>query len=157
MYRTKIFFLITFFVIILSGQISLNQTSNNISDKALIIFDTDTELSILLSRQALVADPANSYAWAVAGNILRKNKRYNEAESYFKKSLEINPFLKEGLYWSAENNISLNNFDDAREKLAILKSSCSGCNELKMLQLSLNQKEQQAYQNSISKNENLDE
>lgn len=157
MYRTKFFFLITFFVIILSGQISLNQTSNNISDKALIIFDTDTELSILLSRQALVADPANSYAWAVAGNILRKNKRYNEAESYFKKSLEINPFLKEGLYWSAENNISLNNFDDAREKLAILKSSCSGCNELKMLQSSLSQKEQQAYQNSISKNENLDE
>ena len=157
MYKTKIFFLITFFVIILSGQISLNQTSNNISDKALIIFDTDTELSILLSRQALVADPANSYAWAVAGNILRKNKRYNEAESYFKKSLEINPFLKEGLYWSAENNISLNNFDDAREKLAILKSSCSGCNELKMLQSSLNQKEQQAYQNSISKNESLDE
>ena len=157
MYKTKIFFLITFFVIILSGQISLNQTSNNISDKALIIFDTDTELSILLSRQALVADPANSYAWAVAGNILRKNKRYNEAESYFKKSLEINPFLKEGLYWSAENNISLNNFDDAREKLAILKSSCSGCNELKMLQSSLSQKEQQAYQNSISKNENLDE
>ena len=157
MYRTKIFFLITFFVIILSGQISLNQTSNNISDKALIIFDTDTELSILLSRQALVADPANSYAWAVAGNILRKNKRYNEAESYFKKSLEINPFLKEGLYWSAENNISLNNFDDAKEKLAILKNSCSGCNELKMLQSSLSQKEQQAYQNSISKNENLDE
>ena len=157
MYKTKIFFLITFFVIILSGQISLNQTSNNISDKALIIFDTDTELSILLSRQALVADPANSYAWAVAGNILRKNKRYNEAESYFKKSLEINPFLKEGLYWSAENNISLNNFDDAKEKLAILKSSCSGCNELKMLQSSLNQKEQQAYQNSISKNENLNE
>ena len=157
MYRTKFFFLITFFVIILSGQISLNQTSNNISDKALIIFDADKELSILLSRQALVADPANSYAWAVAGNILRKNKRYNEAESYFKKSLEINPFLKEGLYWSAENNISLNNFDDAREKLAILKSSCSGCNELKMLQSSLSQKEQQAYQNSISKNENLDE
>ena len=157
MYKTKIFFLITFFVIILSGQISLNQTSNNISDKALIIFDADKELSILLSRQALVADPANSYAWAVAGNILRKNKRYNEAESYFKKSLEINPFLKEGLYWSAENNISLNNFDDAREKLAILKSSCSGCNELKMLQSSLSQKEQQAYQNSISKNENLDE
>ena len=157
MYKTKIFFLITFFVIILSGQISLNQTSNNISDKALIIFNTDTELSILLSRQALVADPANSYAWAVAGNILRKNKRYNEAESYFKKSLEINPFLKEGLYWSAENNISLNNFDDAKEKLEILKSSCSGCNELKMLQSSLSQKEQQAYQNSISKNENLDE
>ena len=157
MYRTKFFFLITFFVIILSGQISLNQTSNNISDKALIIFDADKELSIILSRQALVADPANSYAWAVAGNILRKNKRYNEAESYFKKSLEINPFLKEGLYWSAENNISLNNFDDAREKLAILKSSCSGCNELKMLQSSLSQKEQQAYQNSISKNENLDE
>ena len=157
MYKTKIFFLITFFVIILSGQISLNQTSNNISDKALIIFDTDTELSILLSRQALVADPANSYAWAVAGNILRKNKRYNEAKSYFKKSLEINPFLKEGLYWSAENNISLNNFDDAKEKLEILKSSCSGCNELKMLQSSLSQKEQQAYQNSISKNENLDE
>ena len=157
MYKTKIFLLITFFVIILSGQISLNQTSNNISDKALIIFDADKELSILLSRQALVADPANSYAWAVAGNILRKNKRYNEAESYFKKSLEINPFLKEGLYWSAENNISLNNFDDAREKLAILKSSCSGCNELKMLQSSLSQKEQKAYQNSISKNENLDE
>ena len=157
MYKTKIFFLTTFFVIILSGQISLNQTSNNISDKALIIFDAVKELSILLSRQALVADPANSYAWAVAGNILRKNKRYNEAESYFKKSLEINPFLKEGLYWSAENNISLNNFDDAKEKLAILKSSCSGCNELKMLQSSLSQKEQQAYQNSISKNENLDE
>ena len=157
MYKTKIFFLITFFVIILSGQISLNQTSNKISDKALIVFDTDTELSILLSRQALVADPANSYAWAVAGNILRKNKRYNEAVSYFKKSLEINPFLKEGLYWSAENNISLNNFDDAKEKLEILKSSCSGCNELKMLQSFLSQKEQQAYQNSISKNENLDE
>ena len=157
MYRTKFFFLITFFVIILSGQISLNQTSNNISDKALIIFDTDTELSILLSRQALVADPANSYAWAVAGNILRKNKRYNEAVSYFKKSLEINPILKEGLYWSAENNISLNNFDEAREKLAILKSSCSGCNEFKMLKLSIYQKEQQAYQNITSKNENLDE
>ena len=54
-------------------------------------------------------------------------------------------------------NISLNNLDDAKEKLAILKNSCSGCNELKMLQSSLSQKEQKAYQNSISKNENLDE
>ena len=53
--------------------------------------------------------------------------------------------------------ISLNNFDDAKEKLAILKNSCSGCNELKMLQSSLSQKEQKAYQNSTSKNENLDE
>lgn len=109
----------SFFIFILSGQTSLNQISNKISNNALVIYETDKEEAISLSRQALVADPSNAYAWAVAGNILRKNKKFDEAESFFQKSLELNPLLKEGLYWGAKNNISLNNIDEANQKLEI--------------------------------------
>jgi len=105
----KLSLFLTFFTLILTGQTSLNQLSNDISNDALLIYETDKDDALLLSRQALVADPSNAYAWAVAGNILRKNMEFKEAENFFKKSLELNPLLKEGLYWGAENNISLGN------------------------------------------------
>ena len=146
----------SFFIFILSGQTSLNQISNKISNNALVIYETDKEEAISLSRQALVADPSNAYAWAVAGNILRKNKKFDEAESFFQKSLELNPLLKEGLYWSAENNISLENLDEANEKLEILINACSGCNESVMLKLSLDKKKERMNDNTSEK-ENLDE
>ena len=87
----KLSLFLCFFTLILSGQTSLNQISIDISNNALLIYETDKEEAILLSRQALVADPSNAYAWAVAGNILRKNKQFKEAENFFKKSLELNP------------------------------------------------------------------
>tara|TARA_Y100001936_G_scaffold83029_1_gene81722 strand:+ start:1260 stop:1682 length:423 start_codon:yes stop_codon:yes gene_type:complete len=140
----------------LSGQTSLNQISNKISNNALIIYETDKEEAISLSRQALVADPSNAYAWAVAGNILRKNKKFDEAESFFQKSLELNPLLKEGLYWGAKNNISLNNIDEANQKLKILINICSECDESIMLKLSLDDKKEKIRGN-IPKKESLDE
>tara|TARA_B100001057_G_scaffold325461_1_gene325676 strand:- start:931 stop:1353 length:423 start_codon:yes stop_codon:yes gene_type:complete len=140
----------------LSGQTSLNQISNKISNNALVINETDKEEAISLSRQALVADPSNAYAWAVAGNILRKNKKFDEAESFFQKSLELNPLLKEGLYWGAKNNISLNNIDEANQKLEILINICSECNESVMLKLSLDDKKKKISGN-IPKKEKLDE
>jgi len=146
----------SFFIFILSGQTSLNQISNKISNNALIIYETDKEEAISLSRQALVADPSNAYAWAVAGNILRKNKKFDEAESFFQKSLELNPLLKEGLYWGAKNNISLNNIDEANQKLEILINICSECNESVMLKLSLDDKKEKIRGN-IPKKESLDE
>ena len=146
----------SFFIFILSGQTSLNQISNKISNNALIIYETDKEEAISLSRQALVADPSNAYAWAVAGNILRKNKKFDEAESFFQKSLELNPLLKEGLYWGAKNNISLNNIDEANQKLKILINICSECNESVMLKLSLDDKKEKISGN-IPKKESLDE
>ena len=144
------------FIFILSGQTSLNQISNKISNNALVIYETDKEEAISLSRQALVADPSNAYAWAVAGNILRKNKKFDEAESFFQKSLELNPLLKEGLYWGAKNNISLNNIDEANQKLEILINICSECNESVMLKLSLDDKKEKISGN-IPKKESLDE
>ena len=152
--KFTIFF--SFFIFILSGQTSLNQISNKISNNALIIYETDKEEAISLSRQALVADPSNAYAWAVAGNILRKNKKFDEAESFFQKSLELNPLLKEGLYWGAKNNISLNNIDEANQKLEILINICSECNESVMLKLSLDDKKEKISGN-IPKKESLDE
>ena len=146
----------SFFIFILSGQTSLNQISNKISNNALIIYETDKEEAISLSRQALVADPSNAYAWAVAGNILRKNKKFDEAESFFQKSLDLNPLLKEGLYWGAKNNISLNNIDEANQKLEILINICSECNESVMLKLSLDDKKEKIRGN-IPKKESLDE
>ena len=146
----------SFFIFILSGQTSLNQISNKISNNALVINETDKEEAISLSRQALVADPSNAYAWAVAGNILRKNKKFDEAESFFQKSLELNPLLKEGLYWGAKNNISLNNIDEANQKLEILINICSECNESVMLKLSLDDKKKKISGN-IPKKEKLDE
>jgi len=140
----------------LSGQTSLNQISNKISNNALAIYETDKKEAISLSRQALVADPSNAYAWAVAGNILRKNKKFDEAESFFQKSLELNPLLKEGLYWGAKNNISLNNIDEANQKLEILINICSECNESVMLKLSLDDKKEKISGN-IPKKESLDE
>ena len=145
-----------FFIFILSGQTSLNQISNKISNNALVIYETDKKEAISLSRQALVADPSNAYAWAVAGNILRKNKKFDEAESFFQKSLELNPLLKEGLYWGAKNNISLNNIDEANQKLEILINICSECNESVMLKLSLDDKKEKISGN-IPKKESLDE
>lgn len=152
----KLSLFLSFFTFILTGQTSLNQISNKISNNALLIYETDKEEAISLSRQALVADPSNAYAWAVAGNILRKNKKFDEAESFFQKSLELNPLLKEGLYWSAENNISLENLDEANEKLEILINACSGCNESVMLKLSLDKKKERMNDNTSEK-ENLDE
>ena len=146
----------SFFIFILSGQTSLNQISNKISNNALVIYETDKKEAISLSRQALVADPSNAYAWAVAGNILRKNKKFDEAESFFQKSLELNPLLKEGLYWGAKNNISLNNIDEANQKLEILINICSECNESVMLKLSLDDKKEKISVN-IPKKESLDE
>ena len=146
----------SFFIFILSGQTSLNQISNKISNNALIIYETDKEEAISLSRQALVADPSNAYAWAVAGNILRKNKKFDEAESFFQKSLDLNPLLKEGLYWGAKNNISLNNIDEANQKLKILINICSECDESIMLKLSLDDKKEKISGN-IPKKESLDE
>ena len=146
----------SFFIFILSGQTSLNQISNKISNNALAIYETDKKEAISLSRQALVADPSNAYAWAVAGNILRKNKKFDEAESFFQKSLELNPLLKEGLYWGAKNNISLNNIDEANQKLEILINICSECNESVMLKLSLDDKKEKISGN-IPKKESLDE
>ena len=140
----------------MSGQTSLNQISNKISNNALLIYETDKEEAISLSRQALVADPSNAYAWAVAGNILRKNKKFDEAESFFQKSLELNPLLKEGLYWGAKNNISLNNIDEANQKLKILINICSECDESIMLKLSLDDKKEKISGN-IPKKESLDE
>ena len=145
------------FTLILSGQTSLNQISIDISNNALLIYETDKEEAILLSRQALAADPSNAYAWAVAGNILRKNKQFKAAENFFKKSLELNPLLKEGLYWGAENNISLDKLDEANQKLKILINSCSGCNESVMLKLSLDKKKEQTNSNNISTKDKLDE
>tara|TARA_A100000164_G_scaffold159979_1_gene141856 strand:+ start:1490 stop:1915 length:426 start_codon:yes stop_codon:yes gene_type:complete len=141
----------------LTGQTSLNQLSNDISNNALLIYETDKDDALLLSRQSLVADPSNAYAWAVAGNILRKNKEFKEAKSFFKKSLELNPLLKEGLYWSAENNISLDQLDEANQKLQILINACSGCNESVMLKLSLDKKKAQTNSNDVSTKDKLDE
>ena len=146
----------SFFIFILSGQTSLNQISNKISNNALVIYETDKKEAISLSRQALVADPSNAYAWAVAGNILRKNKKFDEAESFFQKSLDLNPLLKEGLYWGAKNNISLNNIDEANQKLKILINICSECDESIMLKLSLDDKKEKIRGN-IPKKESLDE
>ena len=152
----KFTILFSFFLFILSGQTSLNQISNKISNNALVIYETDKEEAISLSRQALVADPSNAYAWAVAGNILRKNKKFDEAESFFQKSLDLNPLLKEGLYWGAKNNISLNNIDEANQKLKILINICSECDESIMLKLSLDDKKEKIRGN-IPKKESLDE
>ena len=153
----KLSIFLCFFTFILTGQISLNQISNDISNNALLIYETNKEEAISLSRQALVADPSNSYAWAVAGNILRKNKKFDEAETFFQKSLELSPLLKEGLYWGAENNISLDNLDEANQKLQILINACSGCNESVMLKLSLDKKKAQTNSNDVSTKDKLDE
>jgi len=153
----KLSLFLSFFTFILTGQTSLNQLSNDISNNALLIYETDKDDALLLSRQSLVADPSNAYAWAVAGNILRKNKEFKEAKSFFKKSLELNPLLKEGLYWSAENNISLDQLDEANQKLQILINACSGCNESVMLKLSLDKKKAQTNSNDVSTKDKLDE
>ena len=81
----KLSIFLCFFTFILSGQTSLNQISNDISNNALLIYETDKDEAILLSRQALVADPSNAYAWAVAGNILRNSQQFKEADNFFKK------------------------------------------------------------------------
>ena len=153
----KLSLLLSFFTFILSGQTSLNQISIDISNNALLIYETDKDEAILLSRQALVADPSNAYAWAVAGNISRKNKEFKKAENFFKKSLELNPLLKEGLYWSAENNISLDQLDEANQKLKILINSCSGCNESVMLKLSIDKEKEKNNSSNISTKDKLDE
>ena len=67
------------------------------------------------------------------------------------------PLLKEGLYWGAENNISLNQLDEAYQKLKILINSCSGCNESVMLKLSLDKKKAQTNGNDVSTKDKLDE
>ena len=65
--------------------------------------------------------------------------------------------MKEGLYWGAKNNISLENLNEANQKLKLLVNSCSGCNESVMLKLSLDKKKEQKNSNDTSIKDKLDE
>ena len=108
-----------------------------LSSDALIAMDDNLNKALSLSRQSLVADPSNAYAWAIGGRILMKSEKNKEAFSYFERSLSINPILKEALYWSAEIDILFKDIISAEKKLDILKKSCSECGESETLEQSI--------------------
>ena len=74
---------------LLTGALSLNKLSNDLSSEALALLSENNNEALLLSRQSVTSDPSNSYAWAVAGKVLLEIDRGNEALNYFKKSLLI--------------------------------------------------------------------
>ena len=139
--------------LILTGSYSLTKVSNELSLEAIMAMDDKFNQALSLSRQSLVADPSNAYAWAVGGKILMKQEKNKQAFNYFERSLSINPFLKEGLYWGAEVDIFLEDIESAEKKLNILINSCSGCDELEMLKQSINAYKKQQLENKVNKEE----
>ena len=119
--------------VLLTGAYSLIDVSNKLSREALEALKNDSVEALSLSKQSLAADPSNALAWAVYGKILMKNDKEQESLNYFERSLSLNPFLKEGLYWAAEANIVLKDINSAEKKLNILINSCSNCIESEML------------------------
>lgn len=119
--------------VLLTGAYSLIDVSNKLSREALEALKNDNIEALSLSKQSLVADPSNAFAWAVFGKILLKNGKVKESLNYFERSLSLNSFLKEGLYWAAEADIVLKDINSAEKKLNILINSCSNCSESEML------------------------
>jgi uncharacterized protein YoxC len=73
----------------------------------------------------------------VGGRVLMKEGKNEESQSYFVRSLSLNPILKEGLYWGAEVDILLKDINGAEKKLDTLINSCSDCSESEMLRQSI--------------------
>ena len=119
--------------VLLTGAYSLIDVSNKLSREALEALKSDDIEALSLSKQSLVADPSNAFAWAVFGKVLMKNGKVQESLNYFERSLSLNSFLKEGLYWAAEADIALKDINSAEKKLNILINSCSNCSESEML------------------------
>ena len=119
--------------VLLTGAYSLIDVSNKLSREALEALKNDNIEALSLSKQSLVADPSNAFAWAVFGKILLKNGKVKESLNYFERSLSLNSSLKEGLYWAAEADIELKDINSAEKKLNILINSCSNCSESEML------------------------
>jgi len=135
--KIKRYFLIIVSFLLLTGSQSMTEISMDLSSEALIVMDDNLNQALSLSRQSLVADPSNAYAWAVGGRILMKSEKNKEAFSYFERSLSINPLLKEALYWSAEIDILFKDIVNAEKKLDVLKNSCSECGESEILEQSI--------------------
>ena len=119
--------------VLLTGAYSLIDVSNKLSREALEALKNDNIEALSLSKQSLVADPSNAFAWAVFGKVLMKNGKVQESLNYFERSLLLNSFLKEGLYWAAEADLVLKDINSAEKKLNILINSCSNCSESEML------------------------
>ena len=151
MKKNSKYFLLSLSLLLLTGALSLNKLSNDLSREALVLLLENNNEAILLSRQSVASDPSNSYAWAVAGKVLLEFGKGNESLSYFEKSLSLNPLLKEGLYWGAQADILLADVSSAEEKLNILIRSCSGCNESKILEDSLKSYKEKQLNNNVIK------
>ena len=144
--------------VLLTGAYSLIDVSNKLSRKALEALKNDNIEALSLSKQSLVADPSNAFAWAVFGKVLMKNGKVQESLNYFERSLSINSFLKEGLYWAAEADIVLKDINSAEKKLNILINSCSNCSESEMLkQLIESFKKQELKANDTKEESKLDD
>ena len=144
--------------VLLTGAYSLIDVSNKLSREALEALKNDNIEALSLSKQSLVADPSNAFAWAVFGKILLKNGKVKESLNYFERSLSLNSFLKEGLYWAAEADIVLKDINSAEKKLNILINSCSNCSESEMLkQLIESFKKQELKANDTKEESKLDD
>ena len=82
-----------------------------------------------------------------------KQEKNKQAFSYFERSLSINPFLKEGLYWGGEVDVYLEDIGSAEKKLNTLINSCSDCNESKMLRNAINSYKKQQLENKVNMKE----
>ena len=133
MINYKRYFILILSFLLFTGAYSLIDVSNKLSKEALEALKNDSIEALSLSKQSLVADPSNAFAWAVFGKILMKTGKAQESINYFERSLSINPFLKEGLYWAAESDIALKDINSAEKKLNILINSCSNCGESEIL------------------------
>ena len=144
--------------VLLTGAYSLIGVSNKLSREALEALKNDNIEALSLSKQSLVADPSNAFAWAVFGKVLMKNGKVQESLNYFERSLSLNSFLKEGLYWAAEADIALKDINSAEKKLNILINSCSNCSESEMLkQLIESFKKQELKANDTKEESKLDD
>ncbi len=89
------------------------------------------------------SDSKNADAFNLLGYSNRKLKRYEVAEKFYQKALELNPKHKGAMEYLGELYVETNRLDEANQMLARLDKACYfTCEEFKLLKAAIDRKSQ---------------
>ena len=90
--------------------------------------------------------PEDADGWNLYAFTNRKLGKYDKAENYYQKALELDPNNKSALEYQGELFVELGRLDEASNNLEKLKLLCQeGCLELKMLEEYIGLKSKKLY------------
>lgn len=93
----------------------------------------DAPLAIKLAEQALAADPSNSDAYLLLGDLAVAAQQDDDASRYFRSVIAIDPSDRAAYLKLGEADIRRNELVLAKDTLAELEKLCSDCDEFRRL------------------------